>query len=266
MLTLDILISVTNAKIVRIKEMLPEPQEGVRYIISYQYTDEKFLKLFPPVLESYPDVRVIKTQDKGLSRSRNSALSLAQGDLVYFIDDDTCFLPHTIDIIRQTFEQHPESDICLFQAQNYSGAPLRSYPSKPQQVTTFAQYINTLAYEMVCRRDKVQGIVRYDERFGLGSEQFHCYEQQVFLYDALRADLRIDYFAIPVIQTSAIYKPLLINRDHHIQQAMGGLLGYVYPYSAVPKAFHLAYIVSQRSKCSFFRLLFQLLKGIAKVK
>ena len=244
MLTLDILISVTNAKIVRIKEMLPEPQEGVRYIISYQYTDEKFLKLFPPVLESYPDVRVIKTQGKGLSRSRNSALSLAQGDLVYFIDDDTCFLPHTIDIIRQTFEQHPESDICLFQA----------------------QYINTLAYEMVCRRDKVQGIVRYDERFGLGSEQFHCYEQQVFLYDALRADLRIDYFAIPVIQTSAIYKPLLINRDHHIQQAMGGLLGYVYPYSAVPKAFHLAYIVSQRSKCSFFRLLFQLLKGIAKVK
>ena len=52
MLTLDILISVTNAKIVRIKEMLPEPQEGVREISSYQETDEKFLKLFPPVLES----------------------------------------------------------------------------------------------------------------------------------------------------------------------------------------------------------------------
>ena len=42
MLTIDILISVKDKKIVRIKEALPEAQEGVKYIICFQYTDEKF--------------------------------------------------------------------------------------------------------------------------------------------------------------------------------------------------------------------------------
>ena len=43
MLTIDILISVKDKKIVRIKEALPEAQEGVKYIICFQYTDEKVI-------------------------------------------------------------------------------------------------------------------------------------------------------------------------------------------------------------------------------
>ena len=71
MLTLDILISVKDAHIVRIKDALPEERSGVKYIICFQYSNESFLQLIPPVLESYSDVTLIKSPLKGLSLSRN---------------------------------------------------------------------------------------------------------------------------------------------------------------------------------------------------
>ena len=262
MLTIDVLISVTNQRIVRIKDLLLEEAEGVHYVVSYQYTDEKFLALMPEPLEKYSDVLVEKQKGRGLSKSRNRALQLAQGDLIYFIDDDTVLIPEAIETIRKTFEENPDVDIALFQAQNYTGQLLREYSTEIQEVTKFQDCFKVLAYEMVCRRKKVQGILQYDTRFGLGSQKFLCYEQQVWLEDAIRAGLKIKYFPLPIIKTSAIYKPLLLLMDSHVQQAMGGLLAYTYKAKAPFVACHLAYLLSKKGKCSFFKLLKSLLQGL----
>ena len=262
MLTIDILISATNQRIVRIKDLLLEEAEGVHYVVSYQYSDDKFLSLIPPPLETYADVVIDKNKGKGLSKSRNRALELAQNDLVYFIDDDTVLIPEAIDVIRKTFEENPDVDIALFQAQTYAGAPLRDYPREAKEVTSFRDRFPVLAYEMVCRREKVQGILKYDTRFGLGSGRFLCYEQQVWLEDALRAGLKIKYFPSPIIKTSAIYKPLLLLMDSHVQQALGGLLAYVYKAKAPVSACHFAYYMARKGKRNFFSVLKSLMQGI----
>ena len=46
-MTLDILICSLNKGVVRIQDVLLPPQPNVHYIVSYQYTDERYLDLIP---------------------------------------------------------------------------------------------------------------------------------------------------------------------------------------------------------------------------
>lgn len=50
------------------------------------------------------------------------------------------------------------------------------------------------ALEMACKRQSVQGFIRFDERFGLGTKFLTCGEEEVWLEDALRAGLKLHYF------------------------------------------------------------------------
>lgn len=262
MLTIDVLISVTNAHIVRVKEALPQPLPGVNYIISYQYTEDKYLDLIPEQLKKDPDISLYKIKGKGLSSNRNNALKYATGDLVYFIDDDTVMLPNAFDTIRQIFEENPHLDIALFQAQNYAGKPLRYYEENAKEIVSFNDRFKVFAYETVCRRESIQGKLQYNEHFGLGSNLFLCYEQQVWLEDAVRKGLKLQYFPIPIIQTSAIIKPRFVFHDSNIQKALGGLLNYTYGIRAYWKALQFACWSAHYKKAKFWSLLRGQLNGI----
>ncbi len=262
MLTVDILISVKDKKIVRIKEALPDIMEGVKYIICFQYTDERYIKLIPEELKKYEDVTLVLKNETGLSRSRNNLLEMANSDLVYFIDDDTVILPSAIENIRRVFEENQYIDIALFQSQSYSGKLLRHYPTKEKNIVRFKDRFKILTYEMVCRREKIQGKISFNNRFGLGADQFVCFETQVFLEDALRKGLILRYFPIPVIKTSATYIPRLVYVDKHVQRAYGALLSYVYNRRAMWKAFLYAIDKKRKGRVSFFSFFNTLMQGI----
>ena len=87
-MTLDILICSLNKGVVRVQDVLLPPQEGVHYIVSYQYTDERYLDLIPRVLGSRSDVSIYTYKSKGLSANRNLALDKATSDIVMYADDD----------------------------------------------------------------------------------------------------------------------------------------------------------------------------------
>ena len=57
-MTLDILICSLNKGIVRVQDVLLPQQENVRYIVSYQYTDERYLDLIPSCLSTRTDVTI----------------------------------------------------------------------------------------------------------------------------------------------------------------------------------------------------------------
>lgn len=262
MLSIDVLISVKDTRIVRIKEALPDEIPGVKYYICYQYTDEKYLKLIPEALENYPDVTLIKSREVGLSKSRNTILDRATADLIYFVDDDTQIIPYAIENIRKVFEQHQDVDIAFFQAQSYAGKPLREYSLKEKNISSFHDILRSSTNEMVCRREKVQGNLSFNTHFGLGSGMFVCYEQQVFLQEALKHHLKLRYFPLPIIKTSAIYKTRLIGVDKHVQRALGGLLGYVYKARSPLKACWYASKISGKNVLDYLAVLKILLQGI----
>lgn len=266
-MTLDILICTFNKRIVRVPDLLQEPNPKVHYIISFQYNKPEALDLIPDILLEREDVTLLRLEGSGLSENRNNALRAATADLVYFVDDDVRFLPTSFHTIFSVFKLYPEGiDIALFQAQTYTGKDLRIYDSDEGPTDNFRDLLNVLTIEMVCRREKVQGSLSFDPRFGLSAPTLTCYEQQIWLEDALRRELKICYVAQPIIQTSAIYVPRMISVDPSVQRSFGALLYYVYGTRAYLRAIGAAVSCAHRRFSHFLPILRHIYAGIAYIR
>ena len=163
-MTLDILICSLNKGIVRIDDLLLPQCKDVRYIVSYQYTDERYLELIPSSLASRVDVVISTHKGQGLSSNRNHALELAKADLVMFVDDDTHLTNDAIETIFNTFDEHPTIEVAFFRASTYTGKLLKNYPETERDIISLPNDYSISTIEMVCRRDRVQGKVRFDEK------------------------------------------------------------------------------------------------------
>ena len=129
MITIEVLICTINKGIVRVLDNLIPQRENVKYIVSYQYTDERYLELVPKALVERKDVFFTKQKGKGLSKNRNFALSLAKGDVIIFADDDARFSEEGFNVVEQTFELHPELDVAFFQSFDIYGKTSEKIPN-----------------------------------------------------------------------------------------------------------------------------------------
>ena len=265
-MTLDILICSLNKGIVRVQDVLLPQQENVRYIVSYQYTDERYLDLIPSCLSTRTDVTIYKYKGQGLSANRNLALDKATADLVMYADDDARLLPETPSIVTRGFEEHDQLDVAFFCASTYTGKPLKNYPEQPFEVLAMPSQYSISALEMVCRRTKVQGRIRFDERFGLGTQFLTCGEEEVWMEDALRARLRMHYFPEKIVETSTMLKKSLVYVDAGVQRSRGAIAYYRYHASAWWICFKFALDSARRGYCHFLPMMRHLVEGIRYMK
>ena len=261
-MTLDILICSLNKGIVRIDDLLLPQRKGVRYIVSYQYTDERYLELVPAALSSRVDVLVSAYKGQGLSSNRNHALELAKADLVMFADDDARLTTEAVDSILNTFEQRPQLDVAFYRASTYTGKLLKKYPEVEREIASIPDDYTISTIEMVCRRESIQGKVHFDERFGLGTRFLTCGEEEVWLFDALRAGSSIRYFPLKIVETSTMLKRSMIYVDAGVQRSKGALTYYKYGASAWVRCFCFAFDSTRKGLCHFIPMLRHLYQGI----
>lgn len=265
-MTIEILICSLNKGIVRVQDVMLEPQEGVRYIVSYQYTDERYLDLIPKKIKEREDVSLYSYKGNGLSANRNLALEKATADLIMYADDDAHLLPETPKIIRSCFEQRPQMDVAFFCATTYTGKPLKQYADKEFQILNRSLQYTISALEMVFRRAVVQGKIRFDERFGLGTRFLTCGEEEVWLEDALRAKLKMFFIPQKIVETSTMLKKSLIYVDAGVQRSRGAIEYYRYGNQAWWKCFHFAFESARNGYCHFFPMMRHLAEGIRFMK
>lgn len=261
-MTLDILVCSLNKGIVRVDDVLQPPHPDVRYIVSYQYTDERYLDLIPEALKSRTDVVLYKYRGQGLSANRNLAMEKATADLIMFADDDTRLCKDAFLNIFQAFEARPEMDMAFFRASTYTGKPLKPYPPHECTLTELEHGYSISIIEMVCRRSKVQGRVRFDERFGLGTKFLTCGEEEIWMEDAFRAHLRICYLPINIVETSTMLKKTLIYVDAGVQRSKGAFTYYKYGGKAWWRCLCFAARSASKGMCHFWPMARHLFEGI----
>lgn len=262
MMTLDILICTLNKGIVRLGDILMEPREGVRYIVSYQYTDERYLDLVPSFINDRADVSLYKYQGQGLSANRNLALEKATSTLVMFADDDSRFSPEAIDKILDIFSNDESLDVAFFRASTYTGKPLKDYPEEEMQITGMPKSYIISAIEMVCRRETIQRSIRFDERFGLGTKFLTCGEEEIWMEDAKRCGLRMKYFPIKIVETSTLLKKNLIYVDAGVQRSYGAIMYYKQGGRAWMTCIRFALRSARSGYCHFWPILRHMFEGI----
>ncbi|MCD7907283.1 MAG: glycosyltransferase family 2 protein [Clostridium sp.] len=145
-------------------------------------------------------IRRFNTNDRGLSRSRNTALEHAVGDICLICDDDEIFTDHYETIICQAFERLPGADIIAFDLVN-----------KVTRLTPWIQWVGWLkslklaSYQLALKRSTILASgVRFDPLMGSGTGN-GAGEENKFLLDCLRKGLRIYY--VPQVIGEVCYGP-----------------------------------------------------------
>lgn len=222
-MTLEILICTIDEGINRIPSLLLSPQVGLTYLVAWQH-GEPFAERheLPAEILERDDVRVVETTGKGLSRNRNVALRNASGDILLIADDDCRYKPENLAAIVKTYERKSEADIILFRINDYEGKPFHAYSSKPYEYPHRPKGTFTSSCEITCRR--ARPLPPFDERFGIGSPDLACGEEEVWLDDAKRrCGLRIFYEPQVIGATNRVSTGTRFYSDPAVQRSIGAL-------------------------------------------
>ena len=200
---INILISTIDEGLERVQEMLLDPLEDVRYIVSHQITADRY-RTVPAGLQR-PDVILTQLEGKGLSRNRNNVLAIAKGEVCLLADDDVRYRPENLQVLREVFRADQSLDVACFKIATPPGeGEYKDYASEAYLLNgKNGHYISSL--EIAFRLDAVKRKgISFDERFGLGSDLIQYGEEAVFIHDCLRSGLVVKYIPRYVVEHSVL--------------------------------------------------------------
>lgn len=230
-----VLVSTIDDGILRVPGVLLPPVEGVRYVVSWQQTSTTAAdpSELPEELNR-PDVTVTTMEGRGLCRNRNHAMQVAASlmsepleDAIFVIaDDDEILEPDAFQLIREVYSHFPKLDIALMQVANRADRiPLKKYPMKPIIYKKRPRQYYPSSVEMTFHSRVYLMGLRFDERFGLGSERLSCGEEDVFLSDAESRGLCIMIYPRGLCRT-ARYTTGSRVLDVKVLRSKGAVYGY----------------------------------------
>lgn len=133
-------------------------------------------------------VRMISTQERGLSKSRNMAMKHAQGDICLFCDDDEELYLGYEQIILSAFQRLPDADIILFAIDNLP----QGFRKKEYRLKYFDLF-HAASVQIAYRKKSFESRSIYFHRYmGAGSGN-GAQEENKFLIDCYKQGLRIYY-------------------------------------------------------------------------
>ncbi len=138
----------------------------------------------------------IESTQRGLSVSRNMAIRNAQADICILCDNDVEYVAGYEQMILSAFEENPEADLIVFYIRRKE-KPQPNYPTK--RWMNYLSVLKIFSPEIAFRRKSVQGI-SFNESFGAGSGKYLMGEENIFLYDCLKAHKKILYMPLMIAE------------------------------------------------------------------
>lgn len=133
-------------------------------------------------------VRWVDSLQRGLTRSRNLALSLSDADICLLCDDDEVFEADYEQKILSAYESLPQADVIIFKMKNR--AP--SFEDRVMELK-FPQTMRVSSWQISFRRESLLRCdVCFDELLGAGTGN-GAEEELKFLTDCRKANLKIYY-------------------------------------------------------------------------
>ncbi len=196
LLTLDILIPTYRpAGIEKAAAMLMEPMEGVRYVISWQKSEDAPI---PAALASRPDVTVVRFEGTGVSLNRNNALRHCTADIVLCADDDVILIPEGIREVRQIYTGNPDLDFATFICKHVAGRVLPDRPTELKLPLPKGYYVGS--WDLSFRREKAlkEGL-SFSPLLGINSTSgMHSAEDEFLLLCAIKKGWKCKFFPVEI--------------------------------------------------------------------
>jgi glycosyltransferase involved in cell wall biosynthesis len=174
------------------------------------------------ITSNYPNVRVINSLEKGLSKSRNLALENAIGKILVVADDDIVYQDEFVDKIIKAYNKSQEASVVIFCVEKSNGSLIKKYPSNYKKNLNIFDIFNASSIEMTLNKIMLDTVnVRFDENFGLGGV-FEMGEEAVFLFDLKKKNKQLVFEPEVIVKhenlTSSSKKS--INERYYTQGAL----------------------------------------------
>lgn len=219
-MTLDILICTIDEGIKRVPNVLIPKENGIRYIVSMQYTDEKYIAMIPDILRERDDVTLATLWGRGLSRNRNNAIECSTADILLVADDDNRYTSAQLHKIIEVHEDDADADVILFRSS------INKY--YPHDVETYSKAMADGYYPSSIEISFKKGIgIKFDERFGLGSDAFVCGEESIFIKDCEDNGLTVICYPYKIVDTVSLSTNNFVG-NHDLQIAKGAVFHYLF--------------------------------------
>jgi len=261
-MTIDILICTIDDGITSVPSCLMDEEEGVGYVVSFQYTDSKFLQLVPEVLRQRTDVTLTTLEGRGLSANRNNAIAHSQADICVISDDDCRYTPERLSKLKDAFARHEEADVLMMQALGPDGQLLRPYPECSFNMQCPPKGYYPISIDLAFKRECMVDIP-FDTRFGLGSQYMEGGEEGVWVETAKRMGKNVLYVPQPLAQTMEHPKSgdAIFGNPRKLF-AYGALSYFVYGPTAVLRCLKFAVVQAPRHQASVVAAFAGMLNGI----
>lgn len=137
------------------------------------------------------DVQMLSTDTRGVGRNRNYALSLAEGDILLFADDDITYYDSTLQGVVDAFRELSKADvICFGMDMTRNGAVFDKRRNKIKRVRLWNSMRYGTARVAIRRQALEKNRLSFSTLFGGGC--IYCSgEDSLFLRDCFRAKLKV---------------------------------------------------------------------------
>ena len=191
-MNLEVLISCMNQQDMKIAEQTGIQSDAliINQCPQLEYSDDASSdrNTFAVQNSSRGNIRMLSTNTRGLSKSRNLAIQHAVGDVCLICDDDEQLDSSYEKIILNAYDALPEADIICFRIANQ---PSR-LKQKEQRLTKWTA-MRIASWQITFRRESIlKSGVRFDEDMGAGTGNGGG-EEVKFLRDCIGAGLKAYY-------------------------------------------------------------------------
>ncbi|QLE86118.1 glycosyltransferase family 2 protein [Shewanella sp. Scap07] len=195
--TLSVLVSTYNARLLMLDSVLLEENPLIHYIIVHQHTDGVDYSNYVSKLNSTrSDVTYIQSFSKGVTKSRNIALSKVESEYGLFMDDDVELPMDLFSTIIESFKVRPECSVLTFQAAEIGNVQLLKDYSEKQAIHNRLSILKVGTIEVAFRVSDVRASdVKFPEYLGAGTNLPAC-DEPVFLARLMSKGLKIGYMPL----------------------------------------------------------------------
>lgn len=208
-------------------------------------------------------VKFISSDQRGLTKSRNLALSYASKDICILCDDDVYYYSDYKETILKAFEQLPDADIIIFDIEriNYNGnaRPIRKVRKAPSHKSYGSVRI-------AFRRKSIErNNIWFDVNFGSGSI-FTSGEETILLNKARRKKLKIYEFPSVIAKVDFQASTWREGFNEKFFYDKGALLASAYPNLKYMYMFYYIKALRKSTSLSNIELVRWILKGMKGFK
>jgi glycosyltransferase involved in cell wall biosynthesis len=263
---LTILISTMNESIQPLYERLVKLPKHIDVVICHQITNNTLdaQELKNHIESIRPNISVLQKYEKGLSKSRNCALSHVQEGICLITDDDVEFLDDLYEKITDAYQLYPNADIITFQAKTPEGGFFNSYHDSPFKHTLKSTAkVSSIEMSFKIKSIKYHNLY-FNEDFGLGTT-YPTGEEFIFLTDAIKKDLHLQYHPSALTIHPSESSGMLFNTSMLL--AKGAMIHKVFGFYGyfVSLIFAVKKYPLYKKECTFFDALKLMNQGKNKI-